>query len=333
MEINGNPLPYSSKEREEPHVDVEGETIKKLQNLIPELLKVKMEQSPRSEKVTYLGNSPTNLVFQMKDTPTLIFKMIHPQNYQLYPERGEEFNQQTNKRYQNTDTVQKICNALKLRKLVVPKAHTFLIEHEGVNYRFIAEETLPLGSDDIGEEQTHVFSKELNETLKQLSTLVSVVGLHDLPPRNIPVIGENQIGLIDLERINDPVKAFLGHTILNEGEPIFFDFESSLIGNAHSEEQLNLLLEEAKKIDDTNLDPFPSREVFEKALTFAKEKQLAKLSSKTEVANYYNSLSAENKSKITEKTFAKYFKFYKNKEPEGTAEQCWDYCVKAGIIK
>jgi len=137
-------------------------------------------------------------------------------------------------------TAKEVCLANHLGLLIIPQAKQFSVS----GHSFIAEQTLDFNAKKSGQEHLyHTCANALNETTRQLATLIAKTGFDDVTWRNIPILNEaphykgpRRIGLIDLEHMNSNVNGFIG----------VIDDSCGLI-RCVSEEQIDTVISEARK--------------------------------------------------------------------------------------
>jgi hypothetical protein len=220
------------KKKLEKGIDISEETISKIEKLIPSILSRK-----RDEGIEWLsiGN---NLVFKLKSNPELVFKITSPKYT-----NGNEY---INERFENMIKAKEVCLIHQLGLLKLPHAKKVTVTVNNNAYDFIAEESLNItNSYSLQENFYHTYSKELNETIHQLSIFVAITGFNDVKWGNIPVLNETpehkgprRVGLIDVEHMKNAVTGFKG-----DG----YNESRGLIRCATSEEQIDIIIAEARK--------------------------------------------------------------------------------------
>lgn len=108
----------------------------------------------------------------------------------------------------------------------------------------IAEESMDINHEESAQEEFyHKYSKELNETARQLAIFVAKTGFNDVTPRNIPIINETEdfhgprrVALIDLEHMHNAINGFTGDGNGSRG-----------LIRCVSEEQIDIVIAEARK--------------------------------------------------------------------------------------
>lgn len=122
---------------------------------------------------------------------------------------------------------------------------------DGQQVVLIAEESMDINPEEsVQEEFYHEYSKELDETARQLAIFVAKTGFNDVKLGNIPIlneadgfVGPRRIALIDLEHMESRIGGFIGGT----------NGSCGLIGCVSSQEQIDIVLEEARK-NGVNID-------------------------------------------------------------------------------
>ena len=224
------------KEELEKGCDVQAATVSKIQALLPEILK------GEENEVEYLNGSK---IFRFKDTPNTVFKMGIASNSRCERKGkwldGKELMED---RFENMIKAKEVCLVNNLGLLIIPcaKKITFTA-HDGREVVMIAEESMDINPEESAQEEFyHTYSKELNETARQLAIFVAKTGFNDVVPRNIPIINEakdylgpRRVALIDLEHIENVMNGFTG------------DDRNGSCGLLHcvSEEQIDIVIAEA----------------------------------------------------------------------------------------
>jgi len=224
------------KSKLEKRMDISEETVAKIQQLIPTI--IKMEDDPALDWLAK-GN---NLVFRIKETPEVVYKLARPSV--SVKREGKYLNSKEirDERFNNMVKAKEVCLTHELGLLIIPHAKKIDVKAVGATYVLIAEESLDIESNESAEnEHYHKYSPKLNETVRQLAVFVSKTGFNDVTWRNIPIINEadefhgpRRVALIDLEHMNSKVNGFIGDE----------NGSCGLIGCV-SEEQIDLVIEEA----------------------------------------------------------------------------------------
>lgn len=200
------------------------ETIIKIQALMPKIL---AEEDNHEIKWLARGN---NLVFKLENDPKIVFKLAKSNK-----EKGK-----IEERFENMIKAKEVCLANDLGLLVIPHAKKLEIGGNTI----IAEESLDFNAEEsVQEEFYHIYSKDLNETVRQLAIFIAKTGFNDVTPRNIPILnekvdfrGSRRIALIDLEYMRSSINGFIGDA-------------NGSCGLLHcvSEEQIDIVMDEASK--------------------------------------------------------------------------------------
>lgn len=143
-------------------------------------------------------------------------------------------------RFNNMAKAWEVCQVNKLNLLIIPNAKK--IEIGG--HELIVEQQLDIKTKESAQEENyHVYSKNLNETARQLAIFVAKTGFKDVAWRNIPLIeekddymGDRRVALIDIEDMGNAYDGFFGGYGGSRG-----------LLNCFSEEQTNIILEEATR--------------------------------------------------------------------------------------
>lgn len=212
-------------------MDIPAEVASKIQQLIPKII-----NKDEDEAIEWLESK--NCVFKIKETPDLVYKIASGKP------RVTDNNKINDKRFENMVIAKRTCLVNGLGLLVIPQAKKFDIVESGISYTVIAEKRVDIEPEEyIQEELFRKHSKEMNETVRELSILIAKAGLHDVAWRNIPLIneapdfqGSRRIALIDLEAMNNAKEGFLGG---------LFDGSAGLI-RLVSKEQVDIVIKEAK---------------------------------------------------------------------------------------
>ena len=226
-------MPYrhqatSCKEFLQAGIEISEGTRAKIQRLLPKIARREM-----ADEIEWLP-SGSNVIFKLKDHPHIVFKSAS-----LY--RGPEAaRKKTSARFKNMIKAQEVCRVHKLSLLVIPHARKCTIDADGKRYSFIAEEQLDFTPHTgAQEEHYHVYSRELNETARQLAIFIAQTGFNDVTWRNVPILdeargycGARRIGLIDIEHMQNVVSGFVGDDNGSRG----------LLRCASSEEQIEIIL-------------------------------------------------------------------------------------------
>ncbi len=215
------------------------QAIGKIQALMPKILK-----DEDDDAVEYLKGSK---VFKLKDLPNYVFKMgVSSDNAKtLHKGKFIDDKEIMEDRYENMIKAKEVCLVNNLALLIIPHAKKFTLDiNDGRKCVIIAEECMDINHEESAQEEFyHVYSKELNETARQLAIFVAKTGFNDVSWRNIPLINEakdykgpRRVALIDLEHMESIVNGFNG-----DGNG------SCGLIRCVSEEQLDIVIEEARK--------------------------------------------------------------------------------------
>ena len=174
---------------------ISDEQINKINGLIP-----KISKAEGDDDIEWLQKGERNRVFKLKEDPTIVYKF--------------SLDNSNDERYRNMVKAKQICLAHHLSLLVIPHANYFTVG----THLIIAEECLDINSQESAQEEFYSkFSKDLNETIKQLATFVAKSKFNDVTWRNIPTINEEEdfrgprrAALIDLEHMKSAANGFIG---------------------------------------------------------------------------------------------------------------------------
>ncbi|MBS4166975.1 MULTISPECIES: DUF648 domain-containing protein [unclassified Neochlamydia] len=235
------------KQKLEKGINISEVTAAKIQQLIPKII-----SREDDEAIKWLAKG-NNLVFRIKETSNVVYKMARP-GISVF-RGGKWLNSKaiSNERFDNMIEAKKVCLANDLGLLIIPHGRKFDVEVSGVAYTLIAEESLDFNPNESAQEELyHTYSRELNETARQLAIFVAKTGFNDVTWRNIPILNEipefhgpRRVALIDLEHMNSAINGFLGYFNKNG---FLGDFNGSR-GLVHcvSEEQIDIVIAEARK--------------------------------------------------------------------------------------
>ncbi len=239
------------------------DTLSKIEALMPKII-------ARQEDDHIEWFKSNNLIFKINEMPNCVFKLAPATPYA------------NQKRFANMIKAKEVCLAHQLDLLVVPCATMKTIRYGQNTFDLIIEQALDLNPDDtIQEDLYHRHSKELNKTVRQLTTFVANTGFNDVTWRNIPLIneeidfqGDRRVGLIDLEAMESVMNGLTGDINKSCG-----------LIRCVSKEQLEIVSAEACKqgIALTNLE-----------LNSAKRSRLEELESNEKLSLFY-----QNKSIVT----------------------------------
>lgn len=200
------------KQQLEKGINISEATIAKIQQLIPKIIKREDDTA-----IEWLAKG-NNLVFRIKETPELVYKLAPPGSLILGDKKFLDSKQRSDQRFENMVKAKEVCLTNDLGLLIIPHAKKFAVEVNGVSYTLIAEESLEFNHNESAHEELyHKYSTELNETARQLSIFIAKTGFNDVAWRNIPILnevptfqGDRRIALIDLESMNSAKNGFLG---------------------------------------------------------------------------------------------------------------------------
>lgn len=236
-----------AKEELEKGLQIPLTTIDKIQALIPKILRQEDDDG-----IEYMKGSK---VFRVKEMPNLVFKMgVSSGGRALINGKWLDNKEQMEERFENMVKAKEVCLVNNLGLIIIPHARKFTFDtYDGRKCVLIAEECMDINHEESAQEEFyHKYSKELNETARQLAIFVAKTGFNDVTPRNIPIINESEdfhghrrVALIDLEHMGSIRNGFTG-----DGNG-----SCGLVGCV-SEEQIDIVIAEARKngiaISDTN---------------------------------------------------------------------------------
>ena len=185
---------------------------------------------------------------------------------------------ETDSRFENMVKAKEVCIVNDLGLLVIPHAKKFIFSAEGNQYKFIAEESLDFSTrESVHEELYHKYSKDLNETARQLAIFIAKTGFNDVTWRNVPIIdeapeykGPRRVALIDLEHMKNKVNGFIG------------DMNGSCgLIRCVSEEQIDLVIAEARKQGVV---------ISDKDVQWAKSRRLKELESDKQLRQFHQTM-------------------------------------------
>ncbi|MBI3237050.1 MAG: DUF648 domain-containing protein, partial [Chlamydiales bacterium] len=223
------------QQRLEEGIDISAELQEELQELFPII-----QQGERGapDARIHWHASGNNLVFSLRSHPDLIFK-TNRQGGGAVLRRGGflPFAEMIPERFANMITAYTTCLAYRLDRLVVPHAKKFSINA----HPFIAEKRLNISQEESDQERLHREFPDLHRA-QQLATLIAKTGFSDVEWRNIPLIEEDpalpgirKVALVDLEEMDSAATGIFGGR------------RRGLIGCLHSEEEIDLVIEEAQR--------------------------------------------------------------------------------------
>lgn len=220
-------------------IEISQDTVAKIQNLMPKILK-----RQKDEEIKWLAVM-NNLVFKLSSVSNLIFKMVPP-NKSLLTQEGKKLSakQISERRIENMIMARDVCKAHELGLLIIPHAKLFEVEHKGKAITVIAEEHLDIQSESI-QEESFLKLPGLNESVRQLTTFIAHTEFSDVEWRNIPIVdiapeftGSRRIALIDLEEMGGAETGIYGN---------YLQMRRGLIRCLFSEKQIDIVLEEARR--------------------------------------------------------------------------------------
>lgn len=230
------------KKKLEKGMNVSEDTIAKIKRLMPKIFGVQQDK-----EIEWLSTG-NNLVFKLADRTNCVFKIAKPNHFHGRDKLPTGGNESTNARYENMVKAKEVCVMSGLNLLVVPHAKKFIVQADGYDFTFIAEECLNFDSNESAHEELyHKYSKDLNETARQLAIFVAKTGFNDVAWRNIPIIteaagfqGPRRVALIDIEHMKSSFEGFMGSVGWGGNG------SRGLIGCV-SEEQIDAVIGEARK--------------------------------------------------------------------------------------
>lgn len=256
-------------------MNISEEIAVKIQTLVPKILKTE-----KDDKIEYLKDSK---VFKLKEYPNLVFKMdISSTNSHTF-HNGKLLDGKAimENRFNNMVKAKEICLINNLGLLIIPHAKKFTFNtDDNRKCVVIAEESMDINhSESAQKEFYYKYSKELNETARQLAIFIAKTGFNDVTPRNIPILnevenfqGNRRVALIDLEHMENSVYGFTGSG----------NGSCGLLGCV-SEAQIDIVINEARKKGITISDK-------------DKQRRLQEIESHKKLKQYY-----ENKGIVTGK--------------------------------
>lgn len=227
------------KQKLEKGMNISEEIAVKIQALMPKILKIESD-----DRIEYLKGSK---VFRLKEHPNLVFKMGISSNNSKTFHKGKLVDAKgiMEDRFDNMVKAKEICLINNLGLLIIPLAKKLTFNtDDNRQCVVIAEESMDINHEEsVQEEFFHKYSKELNETARQLAIFVAKTGFNDVTPRNIPILNEaedfhgpRRVALIDLEHMESSINGFTG-----DGNG-----SCGLIGCV-SEAQIDIVIAEARK--------------------------------------------------------------------------------------
>lgn len=195
-------------------------------------------------------------VFRLAAAPHLVFKINTAQNVStLRNGRMMGPNELMQDRFENTLKGKEVCLIHQLDHLVIPQTKIFDLDVEGESLKVIVEQSLNiLGTDSAQEELYRTQAQALNKAVQQLAIFISKTDFNDVIWRNIPVIdGTSHVGLPDIEHMERARGGFLGDINGSVG----------LIGCVFTGEQIDLVIQEARKCGIENLEKIKTQRLEE----------------------------------------------------------------------
>lgn len=225
------------KQKLEEGMSISEATAAKIQELIPKIIK-----REKDENIEWQVSG--NLVFRLKGTPNIVFKMGRPGVSVARGGKSLDSKAIIDERFANMVKAKGVCLAKDLGLLRIPHARKFEVNVGGVAYTLIAEEYLDVNPHESAQEELYrKVSTDLNETALQLAIFVAKTGFNDVIWRNIPIMNEaagfhgpRRVALIDLEHMESAKNGFLGD----------YNGSRGLI-RCVSEEQIDTVIAEAKR--------------------------------------------------------------------------------------
>lgn len=218
--------------------DLSEEVANKIQALAPKILNLE-----KLEEIEYLKDSK---VFILKEYPNIVFKMGIPTGDRSFVQgKYRDDKEIMDLRYENIIKAKEICLVNNLGLLVIPHVKKLNIKVENKDCTVIAEERMEINHEESAQEEFyHKYSKDLNETARQLAIFVAKSGFNDVTPRNIPLIeeaidfqGPRRVALIDLEYMENSYNGFTGDD----------ENESRGLLRCVAEDQIDIVIDEASK--------------------------------------------------------------------------------------
>ncbi len=224
------------KKQLEEGIDISPETIAKIQELMP-----KIRSRDDDDEIRFYPSQ--NLVFSLTSAPNIIFKMATPGRLIFRPGGLLSAAQLTEERFANMVKAKEVCLAHQLGLLIIPSAKKIEINFNGQRISLIAEECCNISQNESAQELLYTLPG-LNDTARQLATLIAKTGFSDVEWRNMPIIdddpefeGPRRIVLIDLEEMEDAAIGIFGGGLGRRG----------LIRCMFTEEQINIAMDEARR--------------------------------------------------------------------------------------
>lgn len=232
------------KQKLEKGVNISEETVVKIKSLIPKILRQEKDAS-----IDYIKGSK---IFRLKEHPNLVFKMsITSHSKNLHKGRLVDDTDMMEYRFDNMVQSKGICLINNLGLLIIPHAKKLTFNSaDNRKCVIIAEERMDINhnknidlNEKIQEENYRKYSKELDETTRQLAIFVAKTGFNDVRPSNIPILNEvadfhgpRRVALIDHEHMESSINGFCGD----------FNGSPGLIGCV-SEAHIDIVIAEAQK--------------------------------------------------------------------------------------
>lgn len=215
-------------------INISEVTARKIQELMP-----KIRRREEDGEIVW-HSSGNNLVFGLTSVPNLVFKMARPGVGILGAGGYLSSEDITESRFANMVKAKEVCLVHQLGLLLIPHAKKFTVD----GMSLIAEECVDIHQNESAQEHFYQLSG-LNETARQLATFIAKTGFSDVEWRNMPVVdtapefqGSRRIALIDLEEMDSASTGIFGGGFGRRG----------LVSCLHSEEQIDLVLAEARKL-------------------------------------------------------------------------------------
>lgn len=203
------------KQKLEKGIDISEEVLAQIQDLFPKIL-----NAEEDDRIVYLKGSK---IFRLDEHPNLVFKLgISSSSNGKTLHKGEFLDEKEimEDRFNNMVKAKEVCLINNLGLLVIPHAKKLAFTSEnGEQCVLIAEESMDINHKESAQKEFYYsYSKELNETVRQLAIFISETGFNDVTPRNIPILNEDEdfqeqprrVALIDLEHMESCVNGFTG---------------------------------------------------------------------------------------------------------------------------
>ncbi len=260
------------KELEE-GIEISDETTAKIQRLLVRILHPE-DPDPEPEhpdsEIEWISTHThgKNLVFSFPETPDLVFKYARPNMFARQFDNSDPFDKIIKGR--------EICLANNLDLLTMPHAKSLSVTASGQTCQIIAQERLSFNPDDTAQEELYRTSSQLDESMRQLAIFILKSGYSKVHLGNIPILEDGSspdapkhIGLIDIEET------------LSLYDGIFGTHKGGLISCLASEEQIDLVFDEAKKRKRIFFEGYEGR------IRAAKRKRLDEIAADQRLLQFY----------------------------------------------